>query len=76
MTTRRFSKADLPSGAESRELHLAFIQQNLDIAAAGAWQGRGHDGLTHRNWGTLHLKPLPVLEVNQTFRCQDRQPST
>ena len=40
MTRRHFSEADLPSGeGESRAVHLAFINQNLDIGAATAWQG-------------------------------------
>jgi len=40
VTTRHFSEADLPSGeGESRAVHLAFINQNLDIGAATAWQG-------------------------------------
>jgi hypothetical protein len=41
-----FNPQDLPSGSESRESHLAFIQLNWPIAAAAAWQqyrrqGRG-----------------------------------
>jgi len=40
VTRRHFSEADLPSGeGESRAVHLAFINQNLDIGAATAWQG-------------------------------------
>ena len=79
--TKRFSKSDLPSGAESRELHLAFIQQNLDIAAAVAWQGYQDKGrcaiLIVTRWGderqpwTAGITPACVLPRKRILRILD-----
>ena len=81
MTARRFSQSDLPSGAESRESHLAFIRQNIDIAAAVAWQGYQDKGrcamLIVTRWGdnrqpwTAGITPACVLSRKRVLRILD-----
>ena len=52
--TQRFTKADLPSGkGETRQTHRAFIQPNLDIAAATAWQGYQAEGRQREQAGLI-----------------------